>query len=69
MTCSARSFSSLTQLRLEAPRPLRRRAAAARAGDRVVVDRAVLDAHQHLRRGADDLGVAEVEVDTCRATG
>ena len=37
-------------------------AAAARAGDRMRLDDAVLDADQHLRRRADDVHVAEFEI-------
>ena len=51
-----------SKLRLERRVLLAGRAAAAGPGDRVRRDDALLDADEHLRRGADDVAVAEVEV-------
>ena len=69
MTCSARSFS--LRFSSSASRMILFVGAAARprAGDRMRLDVRPFDAHQHLRRRADDRAAAHAEEDTCTATG
>ncbi len=50
------------QLLLHAPLVVGVTAAAAGAGDGMCLDEALLDPHQHLRRGADDVGVPHGQV-------
>ena len=61
MTCSAISFSSCSSSCSSSRSSCLVDPAGARARDRPVADQSVVDAHQHLGRGADDLDLAGVQ--------